>query len=68
MNEADLELTDDPLLTLPDFRIGKNGAEKVLETSLRGEAGSRQVEVNAYGRVIREAQPPDRPARATITC
>ena len=54
VNESDLELTDDPLLSLPDFRIGKNGAEKVLETSLRGEAGSRQVEVNAYGRVIRE--------------
>ena len=54
VNESDLELTDDPLLTLPDFRIGKNGAEKVLENSLRGEAGSRQVEVNAYGRVIRE--------------
>ena len=54
VNESDLERTDDPLLTLPDFRIGKNGAEKVLETSLRGEAGSRQVEVNAYGRVIRE--------------
>ncbi len=48
------ELTDDPLLSLPDFRIGKNGAEKTLETSLRGEAGARQVEVNAYGRVIRE--------------
>ena len=54
VNEADLERTDDPLLSLPDFRIGKNGAEKVLETSLRGAAGSRQVEVNAYGRVIRE--------------
>ena len=54
VNESDLERTDDPLLTLPDFRIGKNGAEKVLESSLRGEAGSRQVEVNAYGRVIRE--------------
>ena len=54
VNESDLERTDDPLLSLPDFRIGKNGAEKVLEGSLRGEAGSRQVEVNAYGRVIRE--------------
>ena len=54
VSESDLESTDDPLLTLPDFRIGKNGAEKVLEGSLRGEAGSRQVEVNAYGRVIRE--------------
>ncbi len=52
VNEA--ELTNDPLLALPDFRIGKNGAEKALEGSLRGEAGARQVEVNAYGRVIRE--------------
>ena len=52
VNES--ELTDDPLLALPDFRIGKNGAEKALEGSLRGEAGARQVEVNAYGRVIRE--------------
>ena len=52
VNES--ELTDDPLLALPDFRIGKNGAEKELESSLRGEAGARQVEVNAYGRVIRE--------------
>ena len=60
VNES--ELTDDPLLALPDFRIGKNGAEKVLESSLRGEAGARQVEVNAYGRVIRElGRRPGRP-------
>ena len=52
VNESDL--TDDPLLALPDFRIGKSGAERTLESSLRGEAGARQVEVNAYGRVIRE--------------
>ena len=52
VNES--ELTNDPLLALPDFRIGKSGAEKALESSLRGEAGARQVEVNAYGRVIRE--------------
>ena len=60
VNES--EITDDPLLALPDFRIGKNGAEKVLESSLRGEAGARQVEVNAYGRVIRElGRRPGRP-------
>ena len=60
VNES--EMTDDPLLALPDFRIGKNGAEKVLESSLRGEAGARQVEVNAYGRVIRElGRKPGRP-------
>jgi len=48
------ELAGDPILALPGFRIGKSGAEKVFESRLRGKAGSRQVEVNAYGRIIRE--------------
>ena len=48
------ELAGDPVLALPGFRIGKNGAEKTFETALRGKAGSRQVEVNAHGRIIRE--------------
>jgi penicillin-binding protein 2 len=33
--------------------IGKFGAEKALESFLRGERGGRQVEVNANGRVVR---------------
>lgn len=48
------ELTGDPLLQLPDFRIGKNGVERNYDLALRGDAGSRQVEINAHGRVIRE--------------
>ncbi|MFQ5958822.1 MAG: penicillin-binding protein 2 [Alphaproteobacteria bacterium] len=48
------DLTGDPLLELPDFRIGKNGIEKVYDGRLRGSAGNSQVEVNAFGRVIRE--------------
>lgn len=48
------ELTTDPLLSLPGFRVGKNGVEKAYDLSLRGSAGARQVEVNAYGRIIRE--------------
>ena len=52
VSEADL--TGDPLLELPSFRIGKNGIEKVYDESLRGKAGNSQVEVNAYGREIRE--------------
>jgi penicillin-binding protein 2 len=48
------ELTGDPLLELPDFRIGKNGVEKIHDLNLRGRAGSQQVEVNAHGRIIRE--------------
>lgn len=51
---AEKELTGDPLLELPGFRIGKNGVEKVYDEKLRGRAGSLRVEVNAYGRVIRE--------------
>ena len=51
---SEAELTGDPLLELPGFRTGKNGVERVFEQQLRGTAGTRQVEVNAYGRVIRE--------------
>jgi penicillin-binding protein 2 len=45
---------DDPLLDLPGFRIGKRGIEKAYEYQIRGKAGDSRVEVNAYGRVIRE--------------
>ena len=48
------ELTGDPLLQLPDFRIGKNGIERSYDLALRGWAGVKQVEINAHGRVIRE--------------
>ncbi len=51
---SEAELTGDPLLELPGFRIGKDGIERSYETVLRGSAGSSQVEVNAVGRVIRE--------------
>lgn len=48
------ELTGDPLLEMPDFKIGKNGIEKILDEKLRGSAGNSQVEVNVLGRMIRE--------------
>ena len=51
---SEKELTGDPLLELPDFRIGKAGIEKAQDLKLRGTAGTSQVEVNAYGRVVRE--------------
>ena len=51
---AEGEAEGDPLLKLPDSRIGKSGIEKVYDLALRGASGSSQVEVNAYGRVIRE--------------
>ncbi len=52
---SEQELTgDDPLLELPGFRIGKNGIEKAYDLELRGSAGTSQIEVNAFGRVVRE--------------
>src|SRR5690606_9179193 len=53
---SEKDLTGDPLLELPDFRIGKNGAEKAFDVRLRGRAGRSQMEVNALGRVIRELE------------
>jgi penicillin-binding protein 2 len=53
---AESEVDDDPLLQLPGFRIGKNGIERAFDKRLRGTAGSSRVEVNAYGRMIRELQ------------
>jgi penicillin-binding protein 2 len=47
---------DDPLLSLPGFRIGKRGVERAFEGGIRGAAGTSRVEVNAHGRVIRELQ------------
>ena len=44
----------DPLLQIPKFQIGKNGAENRLEKDLRGSAGTRRIEVNAAGRIMRE--------------
>lgn len=44
----------DPLLQIPKFQIGKVGVEKRLEDSLRGSAGTKRIEVNAAGRVMRE--------------
>ena len=51
---AEDDLTGDPLLAMPGFKIGKSGIEKTQEAPLRGKAGLSEVEVNAVGRVIRE--------------
>jgi len=48
------QANDDALLLHPGFRIGRSGVEAYAEDSLRGKAGQLKVEVNAYGRVIRE--------------
>lgn len=68
VSEAELQGSDDPLLQLPDFRIGKNGIEKSYDRALRGKAGTSQVEVNAVGRMIRElSRQEGEPGRELIT-
>lgn len=54
----DLEKTDtqDALLSLPGFKIGKISVEKAFETELRGVQGTLAVEVNATGRVMRDLE------------
>ena len=54
VSQDDLKNDDDPLLQLPGFRIGRRGIEKQFDAEMRGTAGTDRVEVNAYGRVIRE--------------
>ncbi|MEM8538843.1 MAG: penicillin-binding protein 2, partial [Pseudomonadota bacterium] len=56
VSDYDLSRIDDPdpLLQIPKFQIGKTGAENKLESALRGSAGTRRIEVNAAGRIMRE--------------
>jgi penicillin-binding protein 2 len=56
VSEKDLEALEDPdpVLKIPKFQIGKIGVERWLEQDLRGDAGTRRIEVNAVGRVMRE--------------
>jgi penicillin-binding protein 2 len=66
---SEAELSGDPLLELPDFRIGKSGVEKSQDAELRGTAGTSQVEVNAFGRIVRElARVPGRPGKDVVSC
>ena len=56
VSDRDLEEIDAPdaLLLIPRFQIGKIGLESQREDTLRGKAGTKRVEVNAAGRVMRE--------------
>ncbi len=58
VSEKDLEGLEnpDPVLRLPNFQIGKIGVEKFMEADLRGNAGTKRIEVNSVGRVMRELE------------
>jgi penicillin-binding protein 2 len=50
-----------PLLLVPGVKIGKEGLEQTLESTLRGEPGGQRVEVTARGKLVKELEPkPDR--------
>src|SRR3546814_10482765 len=61
------DLTGDPLLTVPEFRIGKSGIERTYDIELRGKADISEVEVNAVGRVVRELRRIDGEAGKELT-
>jgi penicillin-binding protein 2 len=56
ISDYDLSKMENPdhLLRIPRFQIGKVGLEARQEEVLRGKAGTKRVEVNAAGRVMRE--------------
>ncbi len=54
LTQGYLSEDEDPLLQIPRFQVGKTGVEARYEHNLRGKAGTRRIEVNAAGRVMRE--------------
>jgi penicillin-binding protein 2 len=60
----------DPLLLTPGFKLGKDGLEKMLESTLRGTPGAKRSEVTARGKLVRELETrsdvPGKTARLTI--
>jgi penicillin-binding protein 2 len=54
VTEDEMRNKNNPLLSHPDFKIGKNGLERSFENHLRGSAGIKYLEVDAFGGVIRE--------------
>ncbi len=57
-SKEDLE-SDNPVMRLPGFRIGKTGIEKVYDKDMRGKPGAAEVEVNVVGREVRELKRKD---------
>ncbi len=43
------EISKNPLLNHPDFKVGVGGVEQYYDSILRGKIGIKRVEVNAFG-------------------
>ena len=53
---SDKDKKDSPLYMVPGFKIGKSGLERSLDYKLQGQGGTVKLEVNAYGRVMKEIE------------
>lgn len=51
---AEKDKNDNPLYMVPGFKIGKSGLERYYDYKLQGKSGTVKLEVNAYGRVMKE--------------
>jgi penicillin-binding protein 2 len=52
VSKEELEYEKNPLLFLPDFRIGKEGVEKKFEDTLRGKKGELKQIIDSSGKII----------------
>ena len=53
---SDNDKKDNPLYMVPGFKIGKSGLEKFYDYKLQGKSGTVKLEVNAFGRVMKEIE------------
>ncbi len=53
---SEVDRKDNPLYMVPGFKIGKSGLEKYFDYKLQGKNGTVKLEVNAYGRVMKEIE------------
>lgn len=67
VNEEELKADSDPLLSVPGIQIGKTGIEKLNDKALRGSVGAADLEVNAFGRTIREIARREGKPGSTVT-
>lgn len=56
---SEKDVKDNPLYMVPGFKIGKSGLEKYYDYKLQGKGGTIKLEVNAYGRVMKEIDKDD---------
>lgn len=53
---AEKDRNDNPLAMVPGYKIGKAGLEKYFDYKLQGKGGTIKLEVNAFGRVMKEIE------------